>query len=144
MDFYACRTKFVGTSAFEMLNLCDHWITFHTNLKLNIKIFLKSSELDETKSGSKLSRKSNITIKATLALFSCHTQLWTGPGSDQFRSRSDVEAGVSQFPPLGSDFKKEEEEHEEEAGANVQDHTQTHVHTVKTQTQDPHTSSCTS
>lgn len=64
--------------------------------------------------------------------------------SDPVYSGSDVEAGMFQFPPPGSGFKKEEEEHEEEAGADVQDHTQTHVHTVKTQTQDPHSSSCSS
>lgn len=49
---------------------------------------------------------------------------------------------MSQLPSPGSDFKEEEEEHEEEAGADVQDHTQAHVHTVKTQAQDPHPPPC--
>lgn len=57
-----------------------------------------------------------------------------------------MEVGVSELPPPGSDFEEEEEQHEEEAGEDVQDHTQTHVHAVKTQTQtqDPHSSPCSS
>lgn len=54
--------------------------------------------------------------------------------------RSDLEVGLSVFPPLRFEFEEEVEKHENQTGADIKDHTKTHVNAVKTQTQNPNTS----
>lgn len=118
-----------------------------TGPEVNGSVFLVCSVLTDSVShvwGCVWGGPFNVSVWHLLSSIPSPELVLAQTSSDPVLSRSNVEAGMSEFPPPGSDFKEEEEEHEEEAGADVQDHTETHVHAVKTKTQDPHTSSCSS